>query len=68
LCWEHNHLVKIADAVTRSLPVANPGDIPTSWPDGRFDLIWRFDRDEQAQTWAFTSHDQQLLAGDIIPQ
>jgi hypothetical protein len=68
LCWEHDHLVKIADAVARTLPVANSGDVPTSWPDGRFDLIWRFDRDEQAQTWAFTSHDQQLLAGDIVPQ
>lgn len=68
LCWEHHHLVKIAGAVTHTLPVANSGDIPTSWPDGRFDLIWRFDRDEQAQTWAFASHDQQLLAGDIVPQ
>jgi broad specificity phosphatase PhoE len=67
LCWEHDHLVKIADAVAQALPVANPGDVPASWPDDRFDMIWRFDRDEQTQTWAFGSHDQQLLAGDSYP-
>jgi hypothetical protein len=67
LCWEHDHLVKIADAVAHTLPVANPGDVPTSWPDDRFDVIWRFDRDEQARTWAFASHGQQLLAGDLVP-
>ncbi len=67
LCWEHDHLVKIADAVAHTLPVANPGDVPASWPDDRFDMIWRFDRDEQTQTWAFGSHDQQLLAGDSYP-
>jgi hypothetical protein len=66
LCWEHDHLVKIADAVAHTLQVANPGDVPTSWPDDRFDLIWRFDRDEQAQTWAFAAHNQQLLAGDLV--
>jgi broad specificity phosphatase PhoE len=67
LCWEHDHLVKIADAVARALPVTNPGDVPASWADDRFDMIWRFDRDEQTQTWAFGSHDQQLLAGDSYP-
>ena len=68
LCWEHDHLVKIADVVAHTLPVANPGDVPASWPDDRFDMIWRFDRDEQTQTWAFGSHDQQLLAGDSYPR
>ena len=67
VCWEHDHLVRIAGAVTHSLPVANPADVPMSWPDDRFDVIWRFDRDEQTQTWAFGSHDQQLLAGDSFP-
>ncbi len=67
LCWEHDHLVKIAGAVALIMPVANPADVPTSWPDDRFDMIWRFDRDEQTQTWAFGSHDQQLLAGDSFP-
>ncbi len=67
LCWEHDHLVKIACAVAHTMPVANPADVPTSWPDDRFDVIWRFDRDEQTQTWAFGSHDQQLLAGDSFP-
>ena len=67
LCWEHDRLVKIAGTVATTLPVANPADVPASWPDDRFDMIWRFDRDEQTKTWAFGSHDQQLLAGDSFP-
>jgi broad specificity phosphatase PhoE len=67
LCWEHDHLVKIADAMAHTLPVANPDEVPAAWPDDRYDMIWRFDRDEQTQTWTFSSHDQQLLAGDSNP-
>ena len=65
LCWEHDRLVAIADAVAAGVPVANPADVPTSWPGDRFDVIWRFDLDEQAGTWTFGSLDQQLLAGDV---
>jgi hypothetical protein len=67
LCWEHDHLVGIADAVAAAVPVANPGDVPTSWPGDRFDVIWRFDLDEQAGIWTFGSLDQRLLAGDVNP-
>ncbi len=67
VCWEHEHLVNIVDAVAGTVPVANPGDVPTSWPDDRFDVIWRFDQDEQTGKWTFGSLDQQLLAGDIFP-
>jgi hypothetical protein len=67
MCWEHDHLVGIADAVSAAVPVANPADVPESWPGDRFDVIWRFDLDEQAGIWAFSSLDQQLLAGDLFP-
>jgi hypothetical protein len=67
MCWEHDHLVNIADAVPAAVPVANPADVPTAWPDDRFDVIWRFDLDEQTGIWTFGSLDQQLLAGDVFP-
>ena len=55
MCWEHDHLVNVAGAV------------PAAWPGDRFDVIWRFDLDEQAAAWTFSSLDQQLLAGDLSP-
>jgi hypothetical protein len=67
VCWEHEHLVNIVGAMARTVPVANRADVPTSWPDDRFDVIWRFDLDEQTGTWTFGSLDQQLLAGDLFP-
>jgi hypothetical protein len=65
VCWEHEYLVNIVGAVARTVPVTNPGDVPTDWPDNRFDVIWRFDRDEHTGEWTFSSLDQQLLAGDL---
>lgn len=67
VCWEHDHLVNIVAALGSIVPVANRGDVPTSWPDDRFDVIWRFDLDEQTEKWTFGSLDQQLLAGDLFP-
>ena len=67
VCWEHAHLVNIVGAVASTVPVANREDVPTSWPDDRFDVIWRFDLDEQTGKWTFGSLDQQLLAGDLFP-
>jgi hypothetical protein len=65
VCWEHQHLVNIAAAVAAAAPMANQGDVPTSWPDDRFDVIWRFDLNLQSGEWTFRSIDQQLLAGDL---
>src|ERR1700728_3596693 len=67
ICWEHDHLVNVADAVPAAVPVANPADVPDAWPDDRFDVIWRFDLDGQTGIWTFSSLDQQLLAGDLAP-
>ena len=67
VCWEHNHLVNIASAMAGTVPITNPGDVPTSWPDDQFDVIWRFDHDEQTGNWTFGSLRQQLLAEDFCP-
>ena len=66
VCWEHEHLVGIVDALAQILQVTNPGDVPTSWPDDRFDVIWRFDRDDTTGQWSFACANQELLAGDVF--
>jgi hypothetical protein len=65
VCWEHDHLVDIAAALAAKVGVVNRGDIPASWPDDRFDIIWQFGRDKQTGVWTFTELAQQLLAGDV---
>jgi hypothetical protein len=67
VCWEHHHLVNMVGAMASTVQVANQGDVPISWPDDRFDVIWRFDLDEQTRMWTFSSLDQQLLTGDLFP-
>jgi hypothetical protein len=44
--------------------VTNPHDLPSSWPDDRFDVIWRFDLADGE--WTFSTADQQLLHGDVF--
>ncbi len=66
VCWEHHHLVNIVAALASAGLVANPADVPTSWPDDRYDVIWRFDLNEQMGKWTFRALDQQLLAGDFV--
>ncbi len=66
VCWEHHHLVNLVGAMAHIEFIANQTDIPTSWPDDRFDVIWRFDRNTQTGQWTFLSLDQQLLAGDTV--
>lgn len=65
VCWEHQHLLNIAAAVAAAAPMTNQDDVPTSWPDDRFDVIWRFDLNAQSREWTFKSIGQQLIAGDI---
>lgn len=59
-CWEHDHL----PALARAVAVLNPADIPTHWPDDRFDVLWHFER-ERTESYRFTQVPLQLLAGDL---
>jgi hypothetical protein len=68
ICWEHNHIPVIA----RSLPTAEGTDIPGTWPDDRYDVIWAFSLlpGVSKARYAFTQIPQRLLAGDtdkVIP-
>ena len=64
VCWEHDHLVGIVAAVGKQVTLTNPQHLPSSWPDDRFDVIWRFDRADGE--WTFSIADQQLLHGDVF--
>ncbi len=54
LCWEHDALAQFA----RKLSHAAPAD----WPHGRFDVLWVFERSDDA--YGFKQIAQDLLPGD----
>jgi hypothetical protein len=59
--WHHGTMAKIV----RHFPIINHGDVPTHWPDERFDLIWVLVRQPGAQLcYRFVSVPQMLLADD----
>jgi hypothetical protein len=64
VCWEHHNLVDIVSEIGKLATVTNPHDLPSTWPDDRFDVIWRFDSADSA--WTFSTGDQQLLQGDVF--
>jgi hypothetical protein len=63
ISWEHLHIPPLASAFAGHLAVTNANAIPASWPDDRFDLIWRFQQSAD-QSWTFGIVGQQLLARD----
>ncbi len=60
--WHHGTLVD----VVRSFPLANPHEVPQSWPDDRFDLYWILTSEQGPTTgyYRFSAVPQRLLAGD----
>jgi hypothetical protein len=64
VCWEHDHMADIVHAISKQATVTNPHNLPSVWPDDRFDVIWRFDN--VGGDWTFSEHDQQLLHGDVF--
>ncbi len=60
IVWHHGTLPKLA----RHFPVVNEHDIPDTWPEDRFDLIWVLSR-EPGETLNYRfSVVPQLLLGD----
>lgn len=59
VCWQHEDIVKIAKAIA---PDAQ--GVPSSWPGDVFNVIFRFDRTNQAANWAFTQIAPVILEGD----
>lgn len=56
IAWEHSQIA----ACIAALP--NPPRHPDKWPDDRYDLIWRLDRD--GDSWSFSQGLQSVLSGD----
>jgi hypothetical protein len=59
ICWEHQHIPALAQAI----PTLDATTIPTKWPGERFDVIWTFVLDVTGR-YAFGQVPQQLLQGD----
>ena len=64
ISWQHEHI----DAIARPLVAAAPPDvqIPTDWPDNRFDVVWVFTPPNGVRPkWGFAQVPQLLLHGDL---
>jgi len=59
--WHHGELAHLVGG----FPISNAGDVPATWPEDRFDLIWVLARNPGDQAYTFTSVNQGLLAGDL---
>jgi hypothetical protein len=66
ICWEHDHIPAIPTGIVN---VVNRQDIPTEWPSARFDLVWRFQFEEELEGsgYYFSIFPQLLLPGDSHP-
>lgn len=62
VCWEHERLAHAA----RHIPLSanNREPIPEEWDAARYDDVWIFDRDEDADGFIYSQVPQQLLGGD----
>ena len=60
IVWHHGNLPELLS----HLPIANRADVPSAWPEDRFDLIWVLTRSGDA--YAFAQVDQDLLDGDQV--
>ena len=65
--WHHGAMAQLVG----HFPVSNPGDVPSQWPEERFDLIWVLMREAGDQlAYRFTVVPQGLLVddqGDVAP-
>lgn len=60
ISWQHENIVDITSALASSTP-----DVPTGWPGGRFNVIFRFDRAAGSKDWTFTQIVPVMLSGDV---
>jgi hypothetical protein len=58
--WHHGEL----PATIANFPIVNMGDLPSQWPEERFDLVWVLKRDADSLEYTFSQLNQRLLDGD----
>jgi hypothetical protein len=59
ICWQHDYLPLIANHI-----LGNNTVVAQKWPEGRFDVVWVFDRDAKSGIYKFKEVPQCLLSGD----
>lgn len=62
IVWHHG---TIPDFV-RSFPLTNADQVPSAWPEDRFDLIWILSPSDDHYEWQQV--EQRLLDGDVLDQ
>jgi hypothetical protein len=58
--WHHGEI----PAAIGEFPIVNKSDIPSAWPEERFDLVWVLSRDADSSQYTFSELNQRLLDGD----
>jgi hypothetical protein len=58
--WHHGEI----PAAIVQFPVVNLDDVPSAWPEERFDLVWVLKRNADASQYTFSQLNQKLLDGD----
>ena len=59
IAWQHEKIANIVDAI--------PGphrNVPATWPDTRFDMVYVLDLDDASGLYSFVQTPQNLLSGD----
>lgn len=57
--WHHGSMPNLLS----HFPIANAGDVPSAWPEDRFDLVWILTSDGHGH-YTFSSQPQDLLSDD----
>ena len=60
IVWHHGSI----PAFVRSFPLVNPDQVPATWPEDRFDLIWVLSPAGEEYEWQ--QMEQRLLHGDAL--
>jgi len=61
ICWQREYIPKIA-----ALIMGSEGIVPAAWPEGRYDMVWVFDRSRSSARYRFNQVPQRLLLGDQL--
>ncbi len=59
VCWQHEAIPEIAGLI-----LGGSNAVPSSWPEDRFDVVWRFTSSGPGAEWTFDQICQMVLAGD----
>lgn len=60
ISWQHQHIPAIANHILGP----DHKNVPQTWPDHRFDVVWVFTLDATTGKYVFSQVPQNLLAGD----